>query len=574
MSNTVTLNEDVLWTIFTTIAEDDREEMDDRLQCVLNGTLVCQQWRQNLLSARNIWGRLVYVDSKSPYRRKCTLELLKLVTKRSGSASPLFIQATARWQTADRNVRLFLCQFMSNEWERVEEIYFNMVDQSPDKQIRDKTRAVVARPAPRLRVFHVQGDHHEDDWDFDFDSYFERFIKDNICTTNHFLPAFANSAPQLEEFLVCCVFFPLNAPWLSTLRSLVVDHYCLAQWFPRHSLSQLLRVLELMPGLESLQLHHLHLSTGYTPPKLDNHVIDMRNLTRFQINAPPNICSFLRDHIHGSQAGCVVNLNIVVDDNPRLQLPDSYLASLDDLFSETLKQNMALTSPPGQDTDYIIKMYLRCEVMEFVPKLQSAKAGTCPSIEFRYPHMPGERENRALLTVLRSVFSQFRRATTLHIAKMGMADYYVKCLLSLPSITTLEVMLSSVLYWLSFIRWDYADHAIFPHLQTLRVYVNGPGCLGDNERNLEIGRAYRSSRISTAIIAYFESRHAVESATSIKQLEINCTERGYADALIAIQETAQEVIEGLGKFDPPIHGLRVRWMKSWEGQKEEYTFEL
>ncbi|KAF9547318.1 hypothetical protein CPC08DRAFT_755481, partial [Agrocybe pediades] len=452
MANSSMLNEDILWTIFTLIAKDNEKNMFNKLQCVLNGTLVCRQCRQCLLSATNVWGRLIFVDSNRLHEKKPTVELLELITNRSGGTSPLFIEATAAYQKPDTGLRLFLCQFMEEAWERIQEIHFEMIDKTIDQQIRKRTRAVIARPAPNLRVFYVHGSDFDitHDSDFDLKLFYRKLFREKRYPTDHLLPAFANFAPRLEVFLVSDVYFPLQAAWLSGLRSLVVAYRCTKKWFTDLSLSQLLEVLECMPRLESLKLCHLQSFNPINIPQEGKHV-DLPNLKYMMLSGHPDICVFIRDHVLGAQTGCLLDLELVVEEAQRDD--DSHFTSLGDLFSTTLQRNMTLASPPHQRIE----------------------SGTTPRIQLRYSCGPSGKENSRLLEALLAVFTQFSDATTLELIIMEMANYYVECLLvAMTAVTTLEVAFSETLYWLTFIRWNGTDHLVFPKLQTLRVHIDGP----------------------------------------------------------------------------------------------------
>ncbi|KAF4619507.1 hypothetical protein D9613_004632 [Agrocybe pediades] len=321
MSNVVMLNEDVLWIIFILIAEDDKRNMSNKLQCVLNGSLVCRQWRQFLLSATNIWGRLISVDSDRLCDKKPTVKLLELITQRSRGTSPLFIEATATRKCVDTKLRLFLCRFMEEAWERIQEIHFEMTYNTDDQQIRKRTRAVIGRPSPNLRVFCVYGEDFRIMGDNDFDRH--SFLAKRSVIGKHYhwypfdyiVPAFANFAPRLEEFLVCDVYFPPQAPWLSNLRSLVVGYGCTRGWFPCDYLSELLGVLVMMPCLESIEVNHLHRFARESIHG-DTDVIDLPDLEYMMLWGPPEMCGFVHNHIRGAPSGCMVKLNIEVFSRP------------------------------------------------------------------------------------------------------------------------------------------------------------------------------------------------------------------------------------------------------------------
>ncbi|KAF4619467.1 hypothetical protein D9613_004656 [Agrocybe pediades] len=450
MAKGVILNEDLLWMIFTLVAEDDQKNMSNRLQCVLNGTHVCRQWRMCLLSATNVWGRLIFVDSNRPREKKPTLELLELVAKRSGNTSPLFIEATATRHGVDTGLRLFLCQLMKEAWERIQEIHFELIDDTRDQQIRKRTRAVIARPAPNLRIFRVYGSDfnitHDNDFMFILNKY-DKLFSEGVYPADRAVPPFANFAPRLEEFFVGHIYFPQQAAWLSGLRSLVVAYDCNALWIAYRSLPQLLEALQSMPRLESLECRLQDFHRRESPQ--EGKYVDLPNLKYMLLSAHPDICTFLRDHIRGAQTGCLLHLELMVDEY--LESDGSNFMSLGDVFSTTLQRNMALASPPAQHITSMT-MFLCDYRMVFHLKLQSARFGTIPTI--RFDHYPGceRKENQGLLVALLSVFSHFKDITTLKLGRLDMGNYYIKCLLSMTSVTTLEAWFSGTLYWLTFIR--------------------------------------------------------------------------------------------------------------------------
>ncbi|KAF4619271.1 hypothetical protein D9613_004648 [Agrocybe pediades] len=116
MPTCTTLNPDILWTIFTHVAADYEEPMDDRLACILHASLVCRSWRPIILPATTIWSRLVYVDSDRPGSRRSTLDLLKLVVERWGAGSRLCIEATREiGRPIDLDARSFLSDAIVGE---------------------------------------------------------------------------------------------------------------------------------------------------------------------------------------------------------------------------------------------------------------------------------------------------------------------------------------------------------------------------------------------------------------------------------------------------------------------------
>ncbi|KAF4619510.1 hypothetical protein D9613_004635 [Agrocybe pediades] len=585
MSNVPVLNHDIIYTIFTLIAEDDKEHMDNRLQCILNGTLVCRHWHQSIIPASNIWCRLIYVDSARRNSKRQTLSLLQLVLKRSGETAPLFIEATASIRTAKQPLRLFLCKLMDSAWERIESITFNVLEMEQEREITTKAiRSVIARQAPNLRIFRVRGA------DFDIDnpsSFSSDSSSSNINDrgTIDTRPLFGNVAPRLEVFLIADIYFSLRAPWLANLRCLEVAQKYHGDWFPRTSIPKLLKALKLMPRLTSLELRNM--DEFVVRSSWNNaDATELPCLQYIKLCGPPDPCNFLLKHIRGARTGCLVHLTLVVERDWQAGVVyDS--GPFQGLFSTSFQKTDTLRLCSAQPTTYMgvilgqqeCKFIEKSRPSELVDyKGEKADSGTRIEIKFEIDQRyPGVRvEYPALLTAFRAMFSQFKDVTTLYIQDMEMAEYYIESLMSMPSVTTLEVMFARPLHWLTRTRRNDRDFPILPALQTLRVHLNSRRSLIQDGLQ-ELSGTYRSDRISEAIVGFVRSRIQMEPAvTSIRNLEIVSTSSTHkSEGLKAIEDTAREVIDGLKVLSRSwgqLRGFRVSWIKSWKGERDVYTF--
>ncbi|KDR79595.1 hypothetical protein GALMADRAFT_137393 [Galerina marginata CBS 339.88] len=215
---------------------------------------VCRDWRDMILDAPSLWGKLIDLDDLA----HSTEDWRDTVLQRSGNAS-LWIKATDQIYHEETHVRQkiygFLFSVLDKHWGRTEKLVV-CVD------IRDldtKLWRSIYRPAPQLRVF-------------DVDLY---GTQNRASSTPSFNLLFANNAPLLHTLHVANIKFNPRAPWVTGIRLIHIG--------PPFTLLEMLSAFKMMPNLETIRIEQVQ------RPRPDKEEVDHRqcvnlpNLSQIQL---------------------------------------------------------------------------------------------------------------------------------------------------------------------------------------------------------------------------------------------------------------------------------------------------
>ncbi|PPR01070.1 hypothetical protein CVT26_016017 [Gymnopilus dilepis] len=230
------LNHDILWTLFSVIAEDDAHVMKDQpnpmfdgpppLETIISMSRVCQAWRDVLLPSANIWGKVLQVDCLAPMGWKWRAEIMRRTGTASLHIKGCIAQAARDFESDSEapgfGTEAFTIGLLRSTWSRVRRIELFLVSMACPLQWKE----ILALPAPRLESFKVNGIAH-------------RAGPENL---------FNGVAPFLRVMHTDYVGHNLNAPWAHQLHSLEL-------WGTNQSTADdILKALPSMPLLRHLAL--------------------------------------------------------------------------------------------------------------------------------------------------------------------------------------------------------------------------------------------------------------------------------------------------------------------------------
>ncbi|KAF9546825.1 hypothetical protein CPC08DRAFT_715935 [Agrocybe pediades] len=228
------LNEDLLLLVFNTISKEPDVHIEHRQAAIRYASQVCQGWRNLILSASSIWGRLIWIN---PVQR---LDWMQEVLERAETSSSLCATVEligVSWGTQDGFVlSAFTLSALKKIWERLEEVDIDTASDLTDygRKIESGLWKQMETSAPNLRVFV-----------FCDSTWMDRSPSANL---------FNNNAPRLQEFTTHLLIAPQSASWFSHITTLYfipesVEDICDAVlWAP------CLRVLRLGEQLGELDL--------------------------------------------------------------------------------------------------------------------------------------------------------------------------------------------------------------------------------------------------------------------------------------------------------------------------------
>ncbi|KAF4609446.1 hypothetical protein D9613_012941 [Agrocybe pediades] len=228
------LNEDLLLLVFNTISKEPDVHIEHRQAAIRYASQVCQGWRNLILSASSIWGRLIWIN---PVQR---LDWMQEVLERAETSSSLCATVElsgVSWGTQDGFVlSAFTLSALKKIWERLEEVDIDTASDLTDygRKFESGLWHQMETSAPNLRVFA-----------FCDSTWMDRSPSANL---------FNNNAPRLQEFTTHLLIAPQSASWFSHITTLYfipesIEDVCNAVlWAP------CLRVLRLGEQLGELDL--------------------------------------------------------------------------------------------------------------------------------------------------------------------------------------------------------------------------------------------------------------------------------------------------------------------------------
>ncbi|PPR06705.1 hypothetical protein CVT26_001371 [Gymnopilus dilepis] len=298
-----TLLEDVLWRIFLVIVSrtedapsrtyeyDAPSGWDNRpVNVTWRCAQVCHRWRELLLNAPSLWGRLIDLDAFSSMGSRQKDEIMR----RTGE-SPLIVKGGVFIARAhERDYFMFLLQ---HHWPRVESLRIRI---SGTRLLEKSAWDILYQPAPRLRNIHV---HSRDGFD--------------LAPSQADMHLFENEAPQLEAFgsWKLNVMLQPELRWLSVIRRLDISYS------QKMTISDWLEALKQMPRLESLSL----LKALPDPSDASTSVsVHLPYLTKIDLTGGLRACTVLMEQIFPSKQ-CRLSLNTFDEEEP-IRTPDMALA--------------------------------------------------------------------------------------------------------------------------------------------------------------------------------------------------------------------------------------------------------
>ncbi|KAF4609450.1 hypothetical protein D9613_012943 [Agrocybe pediades] len=203
------LNDDILLLVFSTIFNTRDIHVEHRQATIRCASQVCQRWRNLILPASYIWGRLLWVNTKQ------NVKWMAEVLERAKNS-------TLVWMTLEPCLYsvysepffgCFVLRVLNDTWERLEELDINFSYNSRCN-VKKAIWQYLKTPAPKLRVFSLSS------W---MDDALQRTL-------------FNNSAPLLRSFT--CYNLPQPSSWLSRITTLkftpdtVKDILSAVSWAP------------------------------------------------------------------------------------------------------------------------------------------------------------------------------------------------------------------------------------------------------------------------------------------------------------------------------------------------------
>ncbi|KAF9552422.1 hypothetical protein CPC08DRAFT_714643 [Agrocybe pediades] len=209
------LNDDLLLFIFNTIAINRAVDIKNRQDGIRHASQVCRRWRDLILSASYIWGRLIWVHNSQ--RLAWMQEVLERAKSTSLFSVTVDLSQLEPWDEEDQRVGSFAVHVLAETWERLEEVNIEIyvpkdcmyADEAWNK-IYDQTQ----NPAPNLRIYSAP-----------------------------LTSSFGGSAPLLRSFTASTL--PSRTPWLSHVTTLEFTPYSFEDIVNTVSWAPHLRVLRL-----------------------------------------------------------------------------------------------------------------------------------------------------------------------------------------------------------------------------------------------------------------------------------------------------------------------------------------
>ncbi|KAF9552503.1 hypothetical protein CPC08DRAFT_728584 [Agrocybe pediades] len=200
------LNDDILLLVFETLATERNVDIGRRQAAIRYASHVCQRWRDLILSASYIWGRLVWVNrlQKPPWMRE--------VFQRAKTASLFSVTLDGKrggcrdsWmQEKDRPFNGLAITVLQNAWSRLEEVYISYwtdLYRRSGRDFHDYLWEQIRNPSPSLRSIVIH------DWS-------------EFMTKPLPVDSFNGSAPLLRELSCIPARLPGPNPWLSRITTL------------------------------------------------------------------------------------------------------------------------------------------------------------------------------------------------------------------------------------------------------------------------------------------------------------------------------------------------------------------
>ncbi|KAF9536566.1 hypothetical protein CPC08DRAFT_717802 [Agrocybe pediades] len=214
------LNDDILLLVFSTISNIRDVHVEHRQATIRCASPVCQRWRNLILVASYIWGKLLWVNSKQNMKWMAdVLERAKRVTLVSMTLEPRLYND---YVIPFFKFRIFVLRVLEDTWERLEELEINIRDFNRSCHVQKAIWQYAKTPAPKLRVFALS-------------SGMDIVLQQTL---------FNNSAPLLQSF-TCANLPPPSSSWLSHITTLK---------FTPDTVNDILNAVSWVPYLQVLHL--------------------------------------------------------------------------------------------------------------------------------------------------------------------------------------------------------------------------------------------------------------------------------------------------------------------------------
>ncbi|KDR84477.1 hypothetical protein GALMADRAFT_237353 [Galerina marginata CBS 339.88] len=284
-----TLPDELLWLISS--INGNMFSNNDALTDTRYTSQVCHRWRQILLERPSVWGRLIDLDvlCKATVKEEWGNEVL-----RRSQGALLWIRGSVVRGSQDQ-AWIFFELLLNNHWTRIQKV---VVDVPPiDDRFLDWQTFL--QPAPNLETFQVQFCYY-DPWSMQGSNSVWRASSEDKLLFSRFpqdlpLALFSNNAPSLRKFVPTQIYFSLDAPWLSNLRSISLSRPI--------TLRKAFQAIQQMPLLEYLNLVALR----YTPNEPTLPHLSFARLTNIILSDFFNVWSRVLNHITPAP-GCSLSL--------------------------------------------------------------------------------------------------------------------------------------------------------------------------------------------------------------------------------------------------------------------------
>ncbi|KAF4616796.1 hypothetical protein D9613_008253 [Agrocybe pediades] len=184
------LNDDILLLVFRTIPNTRDIHVEHRQATIRCASQVCQRWRNLILPASYIWGRLLWVNTRQ------NVKWMAEVLERAKTSTLVSMTLEPRMFFHQPFLRYFVLRVLEDTWERLEELEIYLYCYDLSCNVKKAIRQYLKTPAPKLRVFAMST------W---MDDALQRTL-------------FNNSAPLLRNFT--CYNLPPPSSWLSRITTL------------------------------------------------------------------------------------------------------------------------------------------------------------------------------------------------------------------------------------------------------------------------------------------------------------------------------------------------------------------